>query len=75
MWSVTENFCLSQRCYYVLGDNAGNSLDSRYWEEPFVREADIVAKMIYHYSGSKYHCSGTAVSFESYNLCDDLYCS
>ena len=31
-------------CYYVLGDNAENSLDSRYWEEPFVKEDEIVAK-------------------------------
>lgn len=33
-------------CYYVLGDNAENSLDSRYWEEPFVREEDIAAKLL-----------------------------
>lgn len=32
--------------YYVLGDNAENSLDSRYWEEPFVKEEEIVAKMV-----------------------------
>lgn len=33
-------------CYYVLGDNAEHSYDSRYWAEPFVREGDIVAKII-----------------------------
>lgn len=33
-------------CYYVLGDNADNSYDSRYWEDPFVKEEDVVAKLI-----------------------------
>ncbi|WP_314724535.1 signal peptidase I [Enterocloster bolteae] len=33
-------------CYYVLGDNAENSYDSRCWEDPFVKEEDVVAKMI-----------------------------
>ena len=32
-------------CYYVLGDNAEVSWDSRYWEEPFVWEADVVAQI------------------------------
>lgn len=32
-------------CYFVLGDNSENSVDSRYWDEPFVRECDIVAKI------------------------------
>ena len=30
-------------CFYVLGDNAADSYDSRYWEEPFVKEADVAA--------------------------------
>lgn len=34
-------------CYYVLGDNAENSWDSRYWEDPFVDENDVVAKLMF----------------------------
>lgn len=34
-------------CYYVLGDNVENSYDSRYWENPFVREEDVIAKLVF----------------------------
>lgn len=33
-------------CYYVLGDNADNSFDSRYWEDPFVSKDDVVTRLI-----------------------------
>lgn len=33
-------------CYYVLGDNADSSYDSRYWEDLFVSEEDVVAKVM-----------------------------
>lgn len=32
-------------CYFVLGDNTNNSIDSRYWEDPFVKTDSIVAKL------------------------------
>ena len=32
--------------FYVLGDNCRSSYDSRYWEYPFVKSGDIVAKVI-----------------------------
>lgn len=32
-------------CYFVLGDNIQNSWDSRYWEDPFVENHNIVAKL------------------------------
>lgn len=31
--------------YYVLGDNEDQSVDSRYWENPFVEEADVLATL------------------------------
>ena len=31
--------------YFLLGDNADDSWDSRYWEEPFVSVRNIIAKL------------------------------
>lgn len=33
-------------CYFVLGDNIQNSMDSRYWDNPFVTKEQIVAIVI-----------------------------
>ncbi len=35
-----------ENCFYLLGDNAADSYDSRYWDEPFVKAENIVAKLI-----------------------------
>jgi signal peptidase I len=34
-------------CYVVMGDNRDNSIDSRSWENPFVPESAIIAKVLY----------------------------
>ena len=34
-------------CYYMLGDNRNNSEDSRFWNDPFVEESDIIAKVLF----------------------------
>lgn len=36
---------LSDGYYFMLGDNSAESFDSRYWEEPFIAEAEIIAKL------------------------------
>ena len=38
-----EMITVPSGCFYVLGDNADDSYDSRYWEEPFVDEGDVTA--------------------------------
>ena len=35
-----------QNSFYVLGDNADNSYDSRYWDNPFVPYEDVMAKVV-----------------------------
>lgn len=38
-----ECLTVPQECYYVLGDNVQNSIDSRYWDSPFIRHNSIIA--------------------------------
>jgi len=33
-------------CFFMLGDNREDSLDSRYWDDPFIIETEILAKML-----------------------------
>ena len=40
-------YVVPQGCYLMLGDNAADSYDSRYWSNPYVPESDIIAKVLH----------------------------
>ena len=39
-------YMVPEDCFFVLGDNLEDSYDSRFWEDPFVKRSEIVAKLI-----------------------------
>lgn len=43
------HFQVPEGCYLMLGDNRNNSIDARYWEDPYVPEEEIIAKVLIRY--------------------------
>jgi len=44
-----KTFEVPEGCYLVLGDNRENSRDSRYWDNPYVKESEIKGKIIMNF--------------------------
>ena len=42
-------YTVPEGCYFVMGDNRNNSRDSRYWENTFVSEDEILGKAVLLY--------------------------
>ena len=40
---------IPENCYFMMGDNRSNSWDSRYWNNKFVDQADIIGKAIFEF--------------------------
>lgn len=43
---ITKTFIVPDDCYFFLGDNREDSLDSRYWKNSYIHESQIKGKMI-----------------------------
>ena len=39
------SYTIPKKNYFVLGDNEENSIDSRHWIEPFIKEECVIAKI------------------------------
>ena len=45
-------YVVPEGCYFMLGDNRNSSQDSRKWKNTYLKEEDIMAKVMFRYSPS-----------------------
>ena len=43
-------YVVPEGCYFMLGDNRNSSADSRKWKNTYLKEEDIIAKVLFKYS-------------------------
>ncbi len=44
---VSRAFEVPEGCYLFFGDNRGDSLDARYWENPYISGEDIMGRAVF----------------------------
>lgn len=44
-----EEYVVPENSYFLLGDNRNDSVDSRFWGNPYVAESDLIGKYLYSF--------------------------
>ena len=42
---AVKSLTVPEGCFFMLGDNARESIDSRMWDQPFIKRGQVVAKL------------------------------
>lgn len=49
LYTGDMTFEVPEDCYFMLGDNRNNSLDARFWANPYISKDKMVAKVLFRY--------------------------
>ena len=49
LYTGDQEFEVPEGCYFMLGDNRNNSEDARYWDDPYIDEDKMLAKVYFRY--------------------------
>ena len=49
LYTGDQDFEVPEGCYFMLGDNRNNSEDARYWNDPYIPEDRMLAKVYFRY--------------------------
>lgn len=44
---VSRDFEVPEGCYLFFGDNRGDSLDARYWEDPYISGESVMGRAVF----------------------------
>ena len=48
-WGDYGPYVVPEDSYFMMGDNRNHSLDSRFWDNPYVHEDDVLGKVVLRY--------------------------
>lgn len=49
LYTGDMTFEVPDGCYFMLGDNRNNSMDARFWDNPYISKEKMVAKVLFRY--------------------------
>lgn len=49
LYTGDMEFEVPENCYFMMGDNRNNSLDARYWNNPYISKDKMTAKVMFRY--------------------------